>query len=236
MSRITVEQLTVTYRGRKEDTVALEDLSLTLEEGEILGLVGPSGCGKSTLLQVLSGILTDYRGRVLFDGTPPDPRRHSIALVPQGFALLPWKTIRQNILLPQTLGRTRCPGLDHLDEILQTLEIGDLLDRYPAQLSGGQRQRVALARAFVQEPDLLLLDEPFSALDISTAARGRALLRHFREDMSLTTILVSHNLEEIAGLSDRVLVMVGPPGQIVREMRGATASHLAREIKPESKP
>lgn len=231
MSRVAVEHLSVTYRGGREETVALEDLSLTLEEGEILGVVGPSGCGKSTLLHVLSGIITEYEGRVLFDDVPPDPRAHSIALVPQGFALLPWMTVKQNILLPRTLGRKRSPGLAHLSEIIETLEIADLADRYPAQLSGGQRQRVALARAFVQDPDLLLLDEPFSALDIATADRSRALLRSSREDMALTTILVSHNLEEVAGLSDRVVVMAGPPGRIVREMRGATADGLAREIK-----
>lgn len=232
MSRITVEHLTVTYRGRREETVALEDLSLTLEEGEILGLVGPSGCGKSTLLQVLSGIITDYSGTVLFDGVPPDPRRHSIALVPQGFALLPWMRVRDNILLPRTMGRKHCPGFEHLDEILETLEIAPYVDRYPAQLSGGQRQRVALARALVQDPDILLLDEPFSALDVATAERSRALMSHFHRDMSLTTILVSHNLSEVAGLSDRVIVLGGSPGHIVSESYGASAERLREQLEP----
>ena len=226
MSRVSIEHLSVAYKGRRGETVAVEDLSLTLGDGEILGLTGPSGCGKSTLLHVLSGIITDYEGTVLIDGLPPDPKVHSVALVPQGFALLPWMTVRENILLPHTLGGKECPNLSHLDEVLQTLEIAPYVDRYPRELSGGQRQRVALARAMVQDPDLLLLDEPFSALDIGTAE-----LQHFRRSLGLTTILVSHNVEEIAGLAERVIVMGGTPGRILSETRGATAERIAEEIK-----
>lgn len=231
MSRVSIEHLSVAYKGRRGETVAVEDLSLTLEDGEILGLTGPSGCGKSTLLHVLSGIITDYEGTVLIDDMPPDPRIHSVALVPQGFALLPWMTVRENILLPHTLGGKECPNLSHLDEVLQTLEIAPFVDRYPREVSGGQRQRVALARAMVQDPDLLLLDEPFSALDIGTAERSRALLQHFRRSLGLTTILVSHNVEEIAGLAERVIVMGGTPGRILSETRGASAERIAEEIK-----
>ena len=231
MSRVTIDQLSVAYKGRRGETVAVEDLSLSLEDGEILGLTGPSGCGKSTLLHVLSGIITDYGGTVLIDDLPPDPKVHSVALVPQGFALLPWMTVRDNILLPHTLGGKECPHLSHLDEVLETLEIAPYVDRYPRELSGGQRQRVALARAMMQDPDLLLLDEPFSALDIGTAERSRALLQHFRRRLGLTTILVSHNVEEIAGLAERVIVMGGTPGRILSETRGVSAERIAEEIK-----
>lgn len=231
MSRIVVEQLSVDYSSDKTRTTAVEGITFSLDDGEIIGLTGPSGCGKSTLLHVLSGIITDYRGMVLIDGVPPDPVRQSIALVPQGFALLPWKSVRENILLPQTLGGKVCPNLSHLDEILEELDITPFLDRYPSQLSGGQKQRVALARAFVQDPDLLLLDEPFSALDIGTAERSRGLLKRFRSGLGLTTILVSHNVLEIVGLARRVLVMGGSPGHILSETEGATAETIAREIR-----
>lgn len=225
-----MEQLSVSYRGRRGETKAVEGISFALADGDIVGMTGPSGCGKSTILHVLSGIITRYSGTVRIGGEAPDPAHQSIALVPQGFALLPWMTVRGNILLPRTLGAKACPNLPHLDEILETLEIDSLTDRYPSELSGGQRQRVALARAFIQDPDLLLLDEPFSALDIGTAERSRRLLQHLRGALGLTTILVSHDIEEIVGLTDRVLVMGGQPGQIIADRREATAEALAKEI------
>ncbi|MDO5035483.1 MAG: ATP-binding cassette domain-containing protein [Porphyromonas sp.] len=231
MSTVEIKDLSVQYQGRGKGVRAVDGVSLTLEEGEILGLTGPSGCGKSTILHVLSGIITDYDGTALIDGVPPDPVQQSIALVPQGLALLPWKTVLQNILLPKTLGKKQCANASHLDEILETLEIASLADRYPNQLSGGQRQRVALARAFVQDPDLLLLDEPFSALDISTAERSHRLLQRLRSSQNITTILVSHNMQEISDLADRVVVMGGAPGRIVTEMEDTEEETIVREIK-----
>lgn len=203
---ILIKDLSYTYPTRGGKTTAIEGLSCSIADGEVVGIVGASGSGKSTLLHILSGILRDYRGEVTIDGKSPDPKLHSIALVPQHFGLLPWKTVKKNILLPQTLGK-ECSRATQLSEIVEQLEVSHLLDRYPSQLSGGQKQRIALARAFIQSPDLLLMDEPFSALDVETAEKGRAFFQSFQRELGLTTILVSHNPNEIESLTDRVLLM-----------------------------
>lgn len=221
MSVVSLDHLTVSYHRGSRRTIAVEDVSLQIGAGEVVGLTGASGCGKSTLLHVLSGIVRDYSGSVQINGAAPDPHRHSIALVPQYYALLPWRRVRENILLPEILGK-RGGGEDRLLEIVSWLEIAPLLDRYPSELSGGQKQRVALARAFVQQPDLLLLDEPFSALDMATAVRSRELMKSFQKRLGVTTLLVSHNLEELRGLTDRIVVMDGTPGRILSD--GAVSS------------
>lgn len=200
---VSIKDLSYSYHSRGGTTQAIENFNCSIADGEVLGLVGASGSGKSTLLHILSGILRDYEGEVLINGKRPDPKVHSIALVPQHFGLLPWKSVEENILLPQAFGK-ECPRASRLSEIVEQLEVADLLKRYPSQLSGGQKQRVALARAFVQSPDLLLMDEPFSALDTETASKGRAFFRSFQEELGVTTILVSHNPQEIESLTDRV--------------------------------
>lgn len=200
---VSIKDLYYCYHSRRGVTKAISGLNCSIADGEVIGLVGASGSGKSTLLHILSGILQDYEGEVLINGERPTPKVHSIALVPQHFGLLPWKSVRDNILLPQSFGK-KCPRASQLAEIAEQLEVAHLLERFPSQLSGGQRQRVALARAFVQSPDLLLMDEPFSALDTETAQKGREFFRAFQEELGVTTILVSHNPQEIEALTDRV--------------------------------
>ena len=225
MSRISVHNLSVTYRHGDEATPAIENISFELAQGEVLGVVGPSGCGKSTILHVLAGILTFYTGSVQIDGHKPDPSRDSIAYVPQHYALLPWKRVKDNILLPSYFGPSH-PHHPDLDVIIEALELTSFLRRFPAELSGGQQQRVALARAFYQDPDLLLLDEPFSALDVRTAERTRSLYADLRSRRNLSTILVSHNMDEIIGMCDRVLLLGGSPGRILSEGPFTSASSL----------
>ena len=233
MSAIIIEHLSLSYYHGRRETQALDDISMSVADGSIVGLKGPSGCGKSTLLHILSGILTHYKGLVTIDGEAPNPQKHSIALVPQSFALLPWKPVRENILLPHLLGKA-CPHEDRLDEITQRLGIKTLLDRYPCQLSGGQQQRVALARAFVQQPDLLLLDEPFSALDLDTVHKSRELFAQFQQEFRVTTILVSHNAEEITTLAERILVLQGEPGRIISDRSRPTAQEIREAICQQS--
>lgn len=229
MSQVTIDQLSYAYHGRGEETSALSGVSFALKSGEVVGLTGVSGSGKSTLLHILSGILTSYTGKVLIDGTPPNPRRHSIALVPQSYGLLPWKRVEENIRLPQLLGhKSRNEG--EMAEIVTRLEIAHLLHRYPSELSGGQKQRVALARAFVQSPDLLLMDEPFSALDIATAQRSKAIFKEFQKELGLTTLIVSHNPQEIEGLAERAVVLGGSPGKVVADTPLPKAEEILQQI------
>lgn len=223
---LIVEHLSVAYKGAGR---VLDDISLSVPEGTLCAVTGPSGCGKSTLLHVLSGIITRYDGRVMIHGAAPDPRCQSIGLVPQNYGLLPWKRVRDNILLPSRLGKKR-PSPSDLQAVVEGLELGELLHRYPHELSGGQRQRVAIARAFVQEPELLLLDEPFSALDMLTAQRCRELFASMRARTGVTTIMVTHNVEEAVQMSDYIILLGGSPGRILIEGEGLTTEEVKQRL------
>lgn len=230
MSRdVCIEHLSVSYRRTGKAMYAVSDLSCEIPRGIVCGITGPSGCGKSTLLYVLAGIITDYEGHVRIGGDHPDPRRLSIGLVPQHYGLLPWKTAKDNILFPYDLGKK---GVDDssLDQIIDGLELRELLPRFPHELSGGQCQRVALARAFVQRPDLLLLDEAFSALDISTAAKSRQLFASLQQLTGVTTILVTHNIDEAIEMCDHVIVMGGTPGRIVARYDSPDAATIRNHL------
>ena len=197
---------------------------------EIVTITGPSGSGKSTLLHCLSGIVTQTSGHLLLDDLPISPRTHQIALVPQQYGLFPWKRVASNILLPAALGkRSVSPELQQ--EILKTLGLLDLLDRYPHQLSGGQRQRVALARAFIMQPDLLLLDEAFSALDVATAERSRQLFLELWARYPVPTLCVTHSPEEATTLAQRTLLLGGTPGTLLGDYRGASRLDLEAKLR-----
>ncbi|MDR2892642.1 MAG: ATP-binding cassette domain-containing protein, partial [Deltaproteobacteria bacterium] len=189
-----------------------------------------SGCGKSTLLKILCGIHRNYSGNVTFDGHPLNDLAGAdirIGYVPQNYGLLAWKTIRGNILLPQKI-KNLCGAPPHTplgemispspprshEQIITGLGLTDVLDRYPREVSGGQQQRAALARAFALKPDLLLMDEPFSALDAFTAEKSQRLFLDLWRDFPVTTLFITHNMREAALLGQRVLLMYGPPGRI----------------------
>ena len=210
---ISIRNLAVTYRHGSTEVKALDGLSLNIPKGEIFAITGPSGCGKSTLLHVLAGVLTEYEGEVLFDGKPLNPKSFSIGIVPQQYGLLPWKRVRENIVLPYTL-RKEAIEMPEFESIVHTLGLSDILHRYPKDLSGGQRQRVALARVFLQRPQLLLLDEAFAALDMLTAEKSRQLFLGLWDKHQVTTVMVTHNVEEAVAMSSRVAVIGGTPGRI----------------------
>ena len=194
-----LSDLSVRYSKRREVTAALRDVSFSLGK-EIVTIIGPSGSGKSSLLHTLAGIIRPSKGTLQLSGVPLSPRTHQIALVPQQYGLFPWKTVRESIHLPAALGK-RIVSSDLQEEILTTLSLTDLLDRYPSELSGGQCQRVALARAFIMKPDLLLLDEAFSALDVATASRSRQLFLELWQHYPTPTLCV--NSYQPLGCSDR---------------------------------
>ena len=166
---IQINNLNVCYKNHDKYTKVIEDVNLTVKKGEICAIIGPSGGGKSTLLKVLAGIIVDYTGEVLIDGIAVNPKTHRIGLIPQNYGLVKWKTVEQNILLSAKIkdGKNNI-DIDFYERLLKELKLKDFIKRYPSQLSGGQMQRVSMARALLLKPNVLLMDESFSALDAMT--------------------------------------------------------------------
>ena len=210
---IVIENLSAGY-GRD---FVLRNFSLSLEAGKIYALIGPSGCGKSTLLKVLAGIVSPSEGQVVCNGevlrassrgaVKAERAGISIGYVPQQYGLLAWKTVRENIFLPLKAGHRKTLPPEDIETIVAVLDIANLMNRYPAELSGGQSQRVALARAFISRPRLLLMDEPFSALDAFTAQTTRELFLSLQQKRKVTTLFITHNMLEAATVGQEILVM-----------------------------
>ena len=197
-------------------TLVLKDISFSLEKGKTLTIVGPSGCGKSTLLNVLSGIIKDYEGEIMMGSKELRSAEMTYGYVPQSFGLLAWKKVKDNIMLPATINKNIKIDEEEVNDVLTKLELKDLLNRYPSQLSGGQRQRVALARVFISHPDILLLDEPFSALDTLTADISRDLFLDLWRKYRPTTIFTTHNLSEAVKLGEHILLLNKQPAKVFR--------------------
>ena len=197
-------------------TSVLRDISFSIEKGKTLTVVGPSGCGKSTLLNVLSGIIKNYKGEILMGTTPLRNAGLTYGYVPQNLGLLAWKKVKDNILLPFKINKDLKIDHDEVNDVLTKLELTDLLNRYPSQLSGGQRQRVALARVFISHPDILLMDEPFSALDTLTADTSRELFLDLWRKYRPTTIFTTHNLSEAVKLGEHILLLDKQPATVLR--------------------
>ena len=198
---------------------ALKDVSFTICNGEFISLIGPSGCGKTTLLKIFGDLLQPTAGTLLIDGRKPSALRRGkvIGQMFQDATLLPWKTIGQNIaLLGEISGRP--PSRAEVQQLADMVGIGRFLDSYPHELSGGMRQRAALARAYALKPSILLMDEPFGALDEITREDMNDELVRIWSQNRLTVIFVTHSIAEAAYLSDRVFVMAPRPGRIVADI------------------
>jgi putative spermidine/putrescine transport system ATP-binding protein len=206
-------------------TVAVQDFSLSLQRGEFVSLLGPSGCGKTTVLRMIGGFETPTSGRISLNGrdvTHIPPNKRNIGMVFQSYALFPNMTAADNIGFGlRVAGRPRQEREARVREMLELVRLTDFAGRYPYQLSGGQQQRVALARALAFQPELLLLDEPLSALDAKVRAEVRDEIRRIQRQLGITTVFVTHDQEEAMSISDRVVVMnkglieqVGPPFEI----------------------
>lgn len=212
---IQIRQLSVSYEARGVSYPVLKDINLEFAAGETCAIIGPSGCGKSTLLKVMAGIVTRYDGLVEISGQPVTPKQQTIGFIPQNYGLLPWKTIYENIRLGVKLKHknTKDSG-QNLSAMLQLLGLSGLEYRYPGELSGGQQQRVALARAFLLDPDLLLMDEPFSALDAMTREEIQNVFLQVWRQHSVSTILVTHHVEEAVYLGRKIVILSAAPGTV----------------------
>ncbi len=200
---ISIRNLSVHYNR----TEVLTNFCLEMEEGRIYSLVGPSGSGKSTLLKVIAGIKKDYIGEIEYNGIDISRYPVSIGYVPQNYGLLDWKKVSQNIELPWIINNIKPHREEEYQDIIESLEITNLLDRYPGELSGGQKQRIALARAFIMKPDLLLMDEPFSALDAFTSTASQKLFLRLWNKYRVTTLFITHNIHEAVSIGNCILLM-----------------------------
>lgn len=200
------------------ETLVLDRVSLTVSQREFVCVIGTSGGGKTTLLRTIAGVLPPIAGSVTLGGTPvraPSPRT---AMVFQHFGLFPWKTVRANVAYGLEV-QGRREALDRVQRLLEALHLGDAAEHYPAQLSGGMKQRVGIARALAVEPELLLLDEPFSSVDALTRERlQNEVLRLWDRSRGMSAVMVTHDIDEAILMADRILVIAGPPGHVRVEL------------------
>lgn len=219
MNLVNVQGLSKVFEGPQGDVHALDDINFGIGQGEFVSAVGPSGCGKSTLLKVVAGLLPASSGSVAYEGVPVTEPRRDIGFMFQTAVLFPWRNALQNVLLPgEVFGKSRSDLEDEAYEIMSAVELGGFEKSYPWQLSGGMQQRVALARTLLYKPRLLLMDEPFGALDEFTREKMNNLLLKLWAEHRNTVIFITHNIQEAVFLSDRVFIMTPRPGRLVREL------------------
>lgn len=229
-SSIKIERVTKRFDGN----LVLNELSLDVRPSEIVSLIGPSGCGKSTLLRLLSGLERDYDGRLLIDDQPVTGPSRAVGLMFQEPRLMPWLNVRDNVRfgLRQENGAASPATSERVDALLRQVKLDHAANHLPRQLSGGMAQRAALARSLATEPGVLLLDEPFSAVDALTRMRLQELLLEVWQRTQVTMVLVTHDLDESLYLSDRVVVMSSRPAS-VREVLAVKAPRPRDRRDPE---
>lgn len=212
---VELRDVDLVYVTRREAVLALERMNLTVAPGEFISLVGPSGCGKTTLLSLIAGLIPPSNGEVLVHGRPVGGPSPEVGYMLQQDYLFPWRTILDNALLGLELtSRLSNESTDFVLELLDGMGLADTAKLHPNQLSGGMRQRVALVRTLATNPDLLLLDEPFSALDYQTKLQLEDLVVDTLKQRKKTGVLVTHDLSEAIAVSDRVIVLAAKPGRI----------------------
>ena len=217
---IKIENVSKTYITSREDILALETVDLDIKEGEFVSLVGPSGCGKSTLLMLISGLYPATTGKIFIKDEPILKPYTNLGIVFQKDMLLEWRSVMENVLLQVEIRRLNCSDYEETAKVLlENVGLKSFMDRYPRELSGGMRQRVSICRALLHNPSLLLMDEPFGALDAITRDQMNVDLERIWEQSRKTVIFVTHSVPEAIFLSDRILVMSPRPGRIVADVR-----------------
>jgi len=218
---ISLQNVEKVYRTARLGQVhALSEINLDIRQGEFVSVLGPSGCGKSTLLKIIAGLLTRSSGRLLLYGTPIEGPRREMGIVFQDPVLLPWRTVLENALLPaEVLGLNMKESAARAHELIRLVGLKGFEDKYPMELSGGMRQRNAIIRALMHDPAVLLMDEPFGALDAMTREQMNLELQRIWLESKKTVFFITHSIPEAVFLADRVLVMTPRPGRITEEIR-----------------
>ncbi len=211
-----LEVKNLNFRYSPDSALILKDFSLSVREGEFVSLLGPSGCGKSTFLNILAGILTDREGSILIDGTEVRGMSGHFAYMPQNDLLLPWKTVLDNVCLYSEIHHNKKDVIEKARSQLTRFGLEGCENKYPSELSGGMRQRAAFLRTTLCEADILLLDEPFGALDVITRGQLQDWLTGLYRELNRTVLLVTHDTDEAIYLSDRILIL-GRPGEGIRD-------------------
>jgi len=214
--KVLIDHLSKVYADRRgESTEALRDIHFDIRDNEFVVVVGPSGCGKSTLLNIIAGLLSSTSGQVIFEGAQTGSRPHT-AVVFQDFALFPWRTVLKNIVYgPEERGLKWTDQLEIARKYIAMVGLQGFENKYPHQLSGGMKQRVSIARALANDPLLLLMDEPFSALDAQTRTLMQYELARIWEETHKSLLYITHNIQEAVFLGDRVLILSRRPGRIL---------------------
>jgi NitT/TauT family transport system ATP-binding protein len=222
---LIAQNISKSFPNGSGDLIAIENISFSVMSQEFLCVVGPSGCGKTTLLKLLAGLLEPTQGEISFEGQKLTKPRKRIGFVFQEANLMPWRTIYENIALPLELQGTSCEEIEQRTQsLIQLVGLETFENNLPRDLSGGMAQRVAIARALIHNPDLLLLDEPFGALDALTRERMGSELMRIWSARRVTVVMVTHSISEAVLLSDRILVMSSRPGTL----RLDVPNHLPR--------
>ncbi|SES63630.1 NitT/TauT family transport system ATP-binding protein [Salinibacillus kushneri] len=215
MGYLTVEKVSHLYFTEKNFTKALEDISLDVKKGSFVSIIGPSGCGKTTLLSIIAGLINPTQGNVFLEQKPLERQNSSIGYMLQQDYLFPWKNIMENVLIGPHIQKNITNEIrQKAKELLNEIGIGQTKESYPDQLSGGMRQRVALARTLITDPKLLLLDEPFSALDYQTKLKLENLVLNILKKYQMTSILVTHDIGEAIAMSESIVLLNSNPGRI----------------------
>lgn len=212
---LQMQNVSLTYHTSKNETLAVQNLSFDCNEGELLGIVGPSGCGKTTILSLMSGILTPSAGEVLIGGEKADCHSGLTGYMLQKDELMPWRSILSNVTLGLEIKKQKTPEkIEYAKELLKKYNLYDFKDFYPNQLSGGMKQRVALIRTLVMQPKLMLLDEPFSALDFQTRLNVVEDVYSILKSENKSAVFVTHDISEAISLCDRVIILTQRPSQV----------------------
>ena len=216
---ISISDLSIVFDTSRGQVIAVDRVTFSVNRGEFVCIVGPSGCGKSTVLNTIAGLELPYSGEVTVDGRPVRRPGPDVGMVFQQPHLFPWKSVRKNVAHgPRMLGKSRGEARAIADALIDMIGLGRFADAYPHTLSGGMQQRVAIARALANQPRVLLMDEPFGALDAQTRSVMQDNLLELRDRIDATVVFVTHDIDEAILLADRVLIMSAGPGRILRDL------------------